>query len=94
MGTMQMKGGNTDELYLQNKQFDGRLAMAESLQRQRPDVCTVTRKWGRWQHHVDYSKFRYNRLIIKPGLDIQEGINEYGMELRDIGAKPSKVAYD
>jgi len=89
-----MKGGNTDELYLQNEQFDGRLAMAESLQRQHPDVCTVTRKWGRWQHYVDYSKFRYNRLIMKPGLDIPEGVNEYGMTLRNINKSSSKVAYD
>lgn len=62
-GTMQMKGGNTDELYKQNEAFDGRLAMARSLQSQHPDVTTVIRKWGRWQHNVDYRPFKSNKLI-------------------------------
>src|SRR5690606_9316658 len=30
--TMRMKGGNTDELYKQDENFDGRLEMARSLQ--------------------------------------------------------------
>ena len=60
---MQMKGGNTDELYKQNEAFDGRLAMARSLQSQHPDVTTVIRKWGRWQHNVDYRPFKSNKLI-------------------------------
>ncbi len=55
--TMTMKGGNTDELYRQEAGFDGRLEMARSLQRQHPDVTKVVRKWGRWQHSVDYSGF-------------------------------------
>lgn len=59
--TMTMGGGNTDELYEQTDEFDGRLAMAESLAEQHPDVATVTRKWGRWQHHVDYRPFKSNR---------------------------------
>lgn len=59
MGTMRLPGGNTDDLY----QGDGRLKMAESLREQHPDVVTVTEKWGRPQHHVDYSPFRFNELI-------------------------------
>jgi hypothetical protein len=80
--TMTMKGGNTDELYRQNGEFDGRLEMARSLQRQHPDVVTVTRKWGRWQHHVDYRPFAGNRLIRKPGAVIPEGPSEHGMTLK------------
>lgn len=57
--TMTMTGGNTDELY----QADGRLLMAESLAEQHPDVARVSEKWGRPQHHVDYSGFAHNRLI-------------------------------
>ena len=56
--TMSMGGGNTDELY----QGDGRLEMARSLQRQHPDVVKITRKWGRWQHQVDYRPFKANKL--------------------------------
>jgi hypothetical protein len=79
--TMRMKGGNTDELYKQDDAFDGRLEMARSLQRQHPDVTTITRKWGRWQHHVDYSPFKRNRFIRKEGVVVTPGANEYGMML-------------
>jgi hypothetical protein len=51
---MTMKGGNSDELYVD----DGRLKMAQSLVDQHPDVAHVTEKWGRYQHHVDYRPFR------------------------------------
>jgi len=62
MPTMTMKGGNTDELYRQDEQFDGRFEMAKSLYLQHPDVTKIVRKWGRWQHHVDYRPFRHNKL--------------------------------
>jgi hypothetical protein len=79
--TMTMKGGNTDELYKQDETFDGRLEMARHLQRQHPDVVKITRKWGRWQHSVDYRPFKGNRLIKKPSVIIPEGVNNYGMVL-------------
>lgn len=77
--TMTMKGGNTDELY----QGDGRLKMAESLQEQHPDITKITWKWGRWQHSVDYSSFKKNKLI-KKDLPIKEGIDNYNMELVEL----------
>jgi hypothetical protein len=80
--TMRMKGGNTDELYRQDAQFDGRLEMARSLQRQHPDVTKITRRWGRWQHHVDYRPFAENRLVLRRGVKIEPGVNEYGMALK------------
>lgn len=80
MATMTMKGGNTESLYkLQNE--DGRLLMAQSLQQQHPDVVKITRKWGRWQHQVDYRPFKYNQLRRKPNIKIPEGVNNYGIEL-------------
>lgn len=78
--TMHMKGGNTESLYkLDNA--DGRLLMAQSLQQQHPDVVKITRRWGRWQHQVDYRPFKANRLIKKEGVVIPEGVNNYGMAL-------------
>lgn len=59
--TMKLKGGNTD-IY----QGDGRLKMAQELQMRHPDVTKITRKWGRWQHHVDYRPFAGNRPILRP----------------------------
>jgi hypothetical protein len=82
--TMSMKGGNTDELYRQDGTFDGRLEMARSLQRQHPDVVKVVRKWGRWQHQVDYRPFRGNKLIRRPGVAIPEGVDNYGMRLSQV----------
>lgn len=79
--TMTMKGGNTEELYRLDGQKDGRLLMAQSLQQQHPDVTKIVRKWGRWQHSVDYRPFKNNRLIRKPGVEIPEGVNNYGMKL-------------
>lgn len=77
VATMIMKGGNTDELY----KGDGRLRMAQSLQKQHPDIVRIARRWGRWQHVVDYSRFKTNQLVLKEGIVIPEGINNYGMVL-------------
>ncbi len=82
--TMQMKGGNTDELY----KDDGRLKMAESLKEQHPYVVTVVQKFNRWQHHVDYRPFVKNRLKRRDGVVIPDGVNNFGMTLRD--ARPGE----
>jgi hypothetical protein len=82
--TMTAKGGNTEELYKLNGQADGRLLMAQSLQQQHPDVVTITRKWGRWQHQVDYRPFKNNRLIRRPGVEIPQGVDDYGMVLKHL----------
>ena len=83
--TMTMKGGNTDELYqgagLDKKEDDGRWKMAESLRKQHPDIVKITRKWGRWQHHVNYKPFAKNKLIKRKDITIPKGINNYGMKL-------------
>ena len=62
-GTMLIKGGNTDELYKHDAAFDGRLAMAEHLQRQHPDVVRIIRRYGRWQKLVNYKPFAGNKLL-------------------------------
>jgi hypothetical protein len=61
--TMTMKGGNTESLYQLDK-VDGRLLMAQSLQRQHPDVCKIIHRWGRWQHSVNFRKFKTNKLRL------------------------------
>lgn len=75
--TMTMKGGNTDELYKE----DGRLQMAQSLVDQHPDIVKVTWKWDRYQHHVDYSGFKRNKLKRKLDGKTYEGIDNFGMIL-------------
>lgn len=85
MPTMTIKGGNTEALYKLNNGQDGRLLMAQALQKLHPDVVKVTRKWGRWQHTVDYRPFKGNRLIRKEGVEIPQGVNNYGMVLTKRG---------
>lgn len=79
VATMRMKGGNTAELYAE----DGRYQMARSLQLQHPDIVKIGRKWGRWQHVVDYRKLRGNRLVKKDGVKIPDGVDNYGMVIRE-----------
>ncbi len=83
--TMTMRGGNTDELYqgkgAVKKEDDGRWKMAKSLQDQHPDIVEIVWKWDRWQHSVNYKPFAKNKLILKEGLKIPQGVNNYGMKL-------------
>ncbi len=83
-GTMLMKGGNTDELYKQDENMDGRLLMAQSLQEQHPDIVEIIWRWDRWQHLVDYRPFKKNKLLPRSGLEIPKGINNHGMKLVEI----------
>lgn len=57
---------------------DGRWRMAEHLRLQHPDVTTVERKWGRWQHQVDYRRFRGNPLKLK---DDAAPLRDYGISI-------------
>lgn len=81
VATMTMAGGNTDELYHQDEEFDGRLEMARSLLAQHPDCVRVVKKWGRWQHQVDYGRFKDNALIRRADLEVTQGVDEHGLEL-------------
>ncbi len=76
--TMTQGGGNTDTVY---NTGDNRLEFARSLERQHPEIVSVTKRCGRWHHLVNYKRFKINKLKPKKGLKIPRGINNYGMEL-------------
>ncbi len=76
--TMSMGGGNT-EYYAQTEK---RKQFVEELQKHHPDVVTMTEKWGRNHHHVDYSRFT-TPLRRKAGIEIPTGVNNYGMVLEE-----------
>lgn len=76
--TLTQRGGNTDTIY---NTGDDRLAFAQSLADQHPDVVKVTRKFNRWHHHVDYRPFKRNKLLKKKGIEIEDKVNNYGMIL-------------
>jgi hypothetical protein len=87
--TMTVKGGMTSHYQpgldgTTALEADGRYRMAKELKDKHPDVTTITRKWGRWQHHVDYSPFERNKPELRPGAQIQPGPNEYGMVLQHL----------
>ena len=73
-----MAGGNTDHVY---NSGDHRLAFAQSLKDQHPDVVEVAWKFGRWHHEVNYKPFAGNRLRLRPGVVPVCEDNEYGMRL-------------
>ena len=79
--TMTVPGGLTP---LYEEESEGRLKFAQSLVDQHPDVARVTWKFGRWHHEVDYSDFKKNKPILRLDVEIQEGIDNYGMELKKI----------
>lgn len=83
MTTGIMKGGNTEEVYKygDKEKFDNRYKFAACLANAHPDVVSVVKKHGRWHHQVDYRPFEKNRLILKPGIEIPRGINNYGLKL-------------
>ena len=80
IATMTTKGGNTAYY----KQTNRRLEFARELQRAHPDVVRIAWKFKRWHHVVNYSPFRGNKLRRRPGVDIPDGVNNYGMQLMQL----------
>ena len=92
MPTQALKGGNTTDFYLAEgvirpgeKYADtGTIAKSQMLANVHPDVAKVVYKFNRWHHSVDYSRFKSRALKKRLGIDIQEGVNDYGMQLKRI----------
>ena len=89
MATMQVKGGNTEDLY----QYDGRLKMARALERKWPYIVKTSRRFNRPQHVVHSAWMKFDTpLIRRDDLDweaIEKGGSvEYGMKLKQI--RPAK----
>ncbi len=77
VATQTLKGGNTAEFYSK----EGTYNKSKMLVDLHPDVARLVYRYGRWHHHVDYSVFKDNKLILKPGVTIEDKINNYGMRL-------------
>ena len=81
VGTLKMKGGNTDEIYGDSHK---RLEFAQSLKEQHPDIVKIVQRYDRWHHEVNYDAFKKNKLIKKNDLIISDRVNNYGMKLIQI----------
>lgn len=78
--TQTVPGGNTDTIYA-----EGTLAKSEMLARLHPDVASVTTRWNRDHHYVDYSVFRRTKLQPRPDLaPITRTVDDFGMVLQDL----------
>ena len=60
--SQQFGGGNTEAFYA----AEGTLPKSKMLVATHPDVSTLSFKWGRWHHHVDYSQWRTRPLLPDP----------------------------
>ena len=87
--TQAMKGGNTDEFYhregskgLGRYAENGTTAKSQMLVNVHSDVARVARRYDRAHHHVDYRRFRDQKLMLRKGIVLAEVPNNYGMTLR------------
>jgi hypothetical protein len=77
--TQRYAGGNTTEFY----QHEGTAPKSRMLVEQHPDVARLTTKWGRPHHYVNYAPFRATPLVLRPGVTIPEGHDDYGLVLEE-----------
>ena len=83
MPTQKMIGGNSKEFY----NNEGTLNKSKMQVKLHPDVSKLAWKFNRWHHHVNYKLFERNKLKLKPGIKVKQGINNYGMELQILKEK-------
>ena len=76
MTTSKLRGGNSKEFY----DKEGTKKKSQMLADMHPDVAKVTWLFNRWHHKVDYRPFSRNKLI-KKDIEIEDCVNDYGMEL-------------
>ena len=78
VATQTITGGNTANFY----SGEGTLPKSRMQVKLHPDVSRLVWKFNRWHHHVDYGKFKKNKLIRKEDVEIKDETNNYGMELK------------
>lgn len=84
MPTQTIKGGNDEDFYAKEGTYNKSIMLVEM----HPDVSRLAWRFGRCHHHVDYKPFRKNKLQRNPNIDIESGVNNYGMELKKVGFAP------
>ncbi|MEX3929762.1 hypothetical protein AB4Y36_38125 [Paraburkholderia sp. BR10936] len=84
--TQTMKGGNNAEFY----EREGTVPKSRMLVRLHPDVARMLWRFGRWHHYVDYKPFASNRLVLREGVELPQGTDNYGMALRYLVDKPKR----
>ena len=80
--TQTIGGGNTQEFYAK----EGTLEKSKLQVRVHPDCSKLVWKFQRWHHHVDYTRFKKQKLIRRDDIKIAEETNDYGFKLVKIKA--------
>lgn len=78
--TQRLRGGNSEAFY----DKEGTLPKSRMLEEMHPDVARVTWRFNRWHHYVDYSPFRRNKPILRDGVSVPDGVDDYGMILEQL----------
>ena len=94
METQKLPGGNTDEFYLaegkkqagQKYADTGTVAKSKMLCAVHPDVSELVWRFRRVHHHVDYSPFKSLKLVRRPGVEVRDEVDNYGMVLQQVAA--------
>jgi len=88
IATMTMKGGNMETLY----KADGRLKMARSLERARPYIATVGRRFNRPQHKIKNQWAGFDTQLKRKSKIKNSTVknNEYGMKIYKVKEIKSK----
>jgi hypothetical protein len=77
--TQTYSGGNTENFY----ESEGTYPKSRMLKQQHPSLTTITKRWGRWHHRVDYSAFDSNKLVPKDDPDIRRGDYSFAVVPRE-----------
>jgi len=77
--TQTVKGGNSADFY----DHEGTRPKSQMLIDVYPQYSRMVTRYGRCHHHVDYSSFQRTKLIRKIGVTIPDGVNNYGMVLKE-----------
>jgi hypothetical protein len=82
-GTQTVRGGCHRDFYA----VEGTAPKSEMQVRLHPDVSRLVWKFGRVHHHVDYGPFRANKFVLRDGLTVPDGVDDYGMTLAPKGPR-------
>lgn len=99
--TQTIRGGNTAEFYHaeglkipgQKYAQGGTSAKSQMLVDMHPDVARLTHKFGREHHSVDYRRFKRD-LVLREGVQIPDGPDNYGMVLLSFESSEAARAWD
>ncbi len=80
VATQTMTGGNSDDFYRK----EGTTAKSIMLAKMHPDISKVKMRFNRVHHWVDYSVFKNQLLVLKPGVKIEQKVDNYGLALKVI----------